>query len=590
MKRHFSLDTLMQAAGQCARRFPVTLVFVAALTVYLLLTEWMDNSMFSHRVNGTVVYYFAVGILLTAVLQLWGEEVKGRRTRLVTGALAHVALLADASYIYAIYDNGGMEVFLMHASLLTALALCLFILPFFRERDDVASWNFTLRIFGAASSSWLIGGIMCGGLCLLTAAIEQLFGIDLPNEWITTWCILFLITLPALLFLGRIPAGEEKHDRTPLVSVFLHKSIRYLFLPLLGCYLLVLYGYLAKILFQWQLPDGWVSKLVSVLTFGCIGVVMGLYPSLRLGTSGTDRRVVRWLPLAILPLLVLMTVGVGRRLADYGITVNRLYLLTLTVWYYVACIGLFLSRARRVWWIPASFAFLFLLTSALPVNVVRFTRNWMHRSVESCVTDVYKGCLPMSEDAYFDWLNTLPIEDARQINSRFQYLDTELRDTTISALVSDSVNWWRASRFIEEKAESQSAEAVVEDEYIYYESSNDQTTGYETELPASYTSMLVYTKASFALPRPKNQVLKVPLLRASQPIDTVDIRMSDLHKWNALGNFSPRSLPCHHQGNSFVLTAFSLRGLADSRTFDFTYSGYYLMQSPTESKQINSNE
>lgn len=580
MKRLFSLNTIMQATGQCIRRFPVTLGFVVLLTVYLLLVEWSDNGLFSQRVNGTAIYYLAVGVLLTTVLQLWGEEVKSRRARITTNTFAHTALLTDAAYIYTIYDNGGMEVFLAHASVLTALTLCMFILPFFRERDDVASWNFTMYLLASGATSWLIGGIMCGGMCLLTTAVEHLFDISISNNWFATWCILFLLTLPALLLLGRIPAGEEKHDHTPPVSPFLHKSIRYLFLPLLGCYLLVLYGYLGKILIQWQLPDGWVSKLVSTLTFGSIGVVLGLYPSLRLGISRTDRRAVRLLPLLILPLLVLMTVGIVRRLNDYGITVNRLYLFTLAIWYYVVCIGLFVSRARRVWWIPASFATMFLLTSVLPVNIVRFTHHWMHERVETTIKNDYKGSLPMSEDAYFYWLATLPAEEARQINSRLKYLKEELRDTTLSAFVSDSVNWWRACSYIERQTVD--PEATEKDSNIYYDSKTEHAGGYEVKLSAPYTSMLVFTDVSVALPHsPKKQTLKVPVLQNSQPVDTVEIRMADLRKWDALSSFTPRDLSCHHPGNRFILTHFYLRGGKTNNTLDFTYSGYYLMQSPT---------
>lgn len=593
MKRLFSFNTLIQAAGQCVRRFPLTLGFIVALTAYLLLMVWMNNDLFVPRVNGTMIYYLAVGTLLMAVLQLWGEEVRSRRTRLFTNVLAHAALLADAGYIYIIYDIGGMEVFLAHASVLTALVLCLFILPFFRERDDVPSWNFSLRLLNAAVASWVVGCIMCGGLCLLTTAVEHLFDIAISDNWLKTWCTLFLLTLPALLFLGRIPAGEEKHDRTPWVSPFLHKSIHYLFLPLLGCYLLVLYGYLGKILVQWQLPDGWVSKLVSVLTFGCIGVVLGLYPSLRQGHFQTDRRVARLLPLLILPLLALMTVGVARRFSDYGVTVNRLYLLTLTVWYYVVCIGLCLSRARRVWWIAASFAVLFVLTSVFPVNIVRFTRNWMHARVSLAIRDGYKDALPMSEEAYFNWLTTLPAEEARQINSRLKYLAVELKDTTLSTLVSDSVSWWRASNYIERQAVD--AETAEADGNVYYVSATDQVGGCEVTLSGLYASMLVFTNVDIALSRSKNEVLTVPLLQNAQPVDTVEIRMADLRKWDSLSAFSPQTLPCRRQGNRFVLTRFTLRGWTGGSTLDFTYSGYYLMQSPTQSyvtqpKPINSNE
>lgn len=573
MKKLFSLDTIAQLTKQCARRFPITMGFIVMLTAYFLAMAWVEGDhLISERMDVTACYYLAVGMLLTAVLQLWGEEVANKRTRIITNIVAHITLLADSAYIYSIYGHNNMEVVLAHASIITALAICLFILPFFREKDDIASWNFTISLIYNWITSWIIGGIMCGGICLLTAAIEQLFSIDISSNWYSTWCILFLHTLPILMFIGRIPAGEEKHDRTPHVSTFHHKSIRFLFLPLLGCYLVVLYGYLARIIFEWQLPDGWVSKLVSVLTFGCIAVVLGLYPSLRQGTSKADNRITRFLPLAILPLLILMTVGIVRRLGDYGVTVNRLYLLTLNIWFYVVCIGLFLSRARRVWWIPASFAAFFLLTSVLPINISNFSHNWIYKRVETFIKDNYKGKLPMSEEAYFNWLAKLPREEAIEVNSRLEYLDWGLMDKTQHALVSDSISWWKASNYIKE---DKKADTISTD---FYYSSKSEDKGTEVKLDGQYSSMLVYTDVDYTFPRTKSRTLQVPIYKDKQPVDTLTISIADIRKWNALNTFTARSIPCRNKGNRFVLTRFSLQTMYNDKKLSFTYSGYYLIK------------
>lgn len=564
MRRLLSPDRLMQAIRQCTQRFPITVGFIIALSLYLLTDTWADP--FTKREEITATYYLLVGTLLTTVLQLWGEEVKSRRTRMTTNAIAHLILLADAAYIYATYENSGVEVFLAHASAITALALCLFILPFFKEKDDVASWNFSLRLLISGAASWLIGGVMCGGVCLLTMAIEELFGIDLSYKWETTWMILFLITLPLLLFVGRIPAGDGKFDRTPWVSTFLHKSIRYLFLPLLGCYLLVLYGYLAKIVLEWQLPDGWVSQLVSVLTFGCIAVVLGLYPSLKRGLSKTDGRIVRLLPLAILPLLVLMTVGIARRLGDYGITVKRLYLLALNVWFYAVCLGLYFSRARRVWWIATSFAAFFLATSALPINLTNYTRNWIYRHVEAAIKDSYKGRLPMSEEAYVDWIATLPTEKAEQVNSRLRYLYDDLDDKSKNTLVADSVNWWRIERHIKDEHAERS-----------YYSNQSRENLFEIPLNKQYATVFVYSNVTETY-RDTGQTLSVPLHKDGKPLDTLTVSIGDLRKWDAQADFAPRDIPCAHTGNRFIMTGFSLDNAQKEKAHSLTISGYYLVK------------
>lgn len=572
MKKLFSLNTLAHAARQCAQRFPITVVFIAMLTIYLVIMAWGEHYVFSDRVDSTVCYYLGLGTLLTTVLQLWGEEVKNKRTRLVANAVAHIALIADTAYIYSIYGHASMEIFLAHASVITALSLSMFILPFYREKNDIASWNFTLQLLLSGCTSWIIGGIMCGGICLLTAAVEELFGLDLSNNWTETWCILFMYTLPTLLFIGRIPDGEEKHDRIPRISAFLNKSIRYLFLPLLGCYMIVLYGYLGKIIIEWQLPDGWVSKLVSVLTFGSIAVVLCLYPKLHKGASKTDNRIVRFLPLAILPLLVLMTVGIVRRFSDYGITVNRLYLLTLNIWFYLVCIWLYLSRARRIWWISASFALFFMLTSVLPFNISSFTRNWIYGKIETTIKDNYKGKLPMSEETYLNWLKTLPADEALQLNSRLKYLHWELSDKTTNTLVSDSVSWWNAENLIDKKSD-----VKTKDDYIFcYSRSEDKRT--EIKLGYQYSSMIVYTETEATLPRTQSRTMQVPIYKDEQTIDTLQINIDDIRKWSALSNFAPRTIKCSQKGNSFVLTAFVFQSISDNKEYSLKYSGYYLIK------------
>ena len=70
--------------------------------------------------------------------------------------------------------------------------------------------------------------------------------------------------LPALLFLGLLPKDERKHDRQPQPTVFMYNIIRYLFLPLIGGYLVVLYVYASTIIARWELPNGWVSNAIGI--------------------------------------------------------------------------------------------------------------------------------------------------------------------------------------------------------------------------------------------------------------------------------------------------------------------------------------
>ena len=84
----------------------------------------------------------------------------------------------------------------------------------------------------------------------------------------------------------------------------------------------------ARILVSWELPTGWVSWLIVALMTVCIAIQFGLYPARLENNKRFDNWIARWMPVLILPLLLLMTIGIVRRFNDYGITVNRLYLAT----------------------------------------------------------------------------------------------------------------------------------------------------------------------------------------------------------------------------------------------------------------------
>ena len=95
----------------------------------------------------------------------------------------------------------------------------------------------------------------------------------------------------------------------------------------------------------------------------------------------------RWLPMAILPLLVLMSVGVVRRFADYGITPPRLYLLTLLLWFYAVCIVMLVVPRKRFRWIALSFVALLILSSGHPLNYYRLCRPVLTAKIDKMIAE-----------------------------------------------------------------------------------------------------------------------------------------------------------------------------------------------------------
>lgn len=573
----------MKTFRHSLQRFPAVTVFVTTLAALLVCLCWGLDDRLTERQIFVSTYYLSVGSVLTLTLRLWGEEVKSRRRRLIVNALCHVALLADAVYLYLLSaDTLPLEARQSHAALVTALCLSVPILPFLRDEDDTATWHFTLQSLRNLIINGAVGGLLCGGLCLLTASLSGLFGWDINPGWYSTWAIVCCLWLPALLFLGRIPEGDGKHVRTSRTSAFVQKVIRYLFLPLIGCYLLVLYAYLAKILAQWELPDGWVSRLVTALMGGCIAVEFCLYPLLRQGAPQFERRVARWLPVAILPLLVLMTVGIARRIGDYGYTPSRLYLLTLNLWFYFVCGGLFLSR-KRIRWIPVSFAAIFLLTSMLPWNLTSFSRRYLLRSVDEVFHTSCKKPLPLSDEDYLDWLKTLPRQEALNTNDRLRYLAEEMDEPAVARYISPDIYFWGIRNAISEpekytytKGKDGRIQVVVKDIRNY---STSSIRPFTLPLEEGYKAIRLYENQECDIrPSGKDGEWWAITCRDSLMDDTLYVRSDSLRQWGFGEEFTPRELSTRRKGNRFVMTGFNFYDNPSDNFRHFALWGYYLMK------------
>lgn len=570
----------LAALRNSVRRFPVTIAFTAILTLYVLVKIWAEDDLFTAWQDGVTIYYLLAGALLSLALRLWGEEMTSRRTVAVTNAIAHAALLGNTLYLYGISEQEfTTEVFIANAAVITAVCTSVFTAPFFRSKDDIPAWNFTLRLLARAALSMTIGLIMWAGTAVLLYSLEALFHIDISGKCYSTLPLLCCQLLPTLLFLGQIPEGEDKYNKSIISSPFINKATRFLFIPLLGAYLLILYAYAAKILLEWQLPNGWISTLVTTLMGGCIIVEFILYPPLRNAQGSFNRFIARRLPAIIMPMLLLMTIGIFRRIGDYGITLNRLYLLTLNIWFYLVCIGLHLTRARRIFWIPVSFCLVFLLTSALPVNYAGITRHYTVNRVREVLDNAYRGTMPMTEEQYLDWVVTLPREEALLLNSRLKCLEHTFKDHFIKELFTTdtiagnpfvrSPNYYTAENLIknthplkDSKQDGVDAEAMENGDgdkpatrgcFIRFRGKE------ALELPTTDSAAIeVYAEDSVKVVCLNADSLSL-LFPYTEGTDTVSIGWIDLEKWNGLrSSASPKTFHCSPSGSTFILTGIDL--------------------------------
>lgn len=425
---------IINRAKDCCRRFPVSVIFLLFFTIYEILYNYKWD--YDPKYDVFFKFYLPTAALLATVLQLWNEDKKNNIKRSITcQCIAHCAWFALSIWIASMYPFD-----IVGSSTITAMIIFLFaaffLVSFFQEKNDVPLLNFILRIFLSLAIALGAGLLLTGGCELLLYSFDSLFHANLnANSYIdVVYSCMFFIT--PCMFLQMIPSENLKHDESlHILPKFISSILHYLFIPLLGLYLLVLYIYCAKILLSWQLPDGAVATLVSILMAGMIIVLMLIYPSQYQEGHKIDKILIHWFPVLVLPLLLLMTVGVIRRFSDYGISVLRLYIAAFNLWCYGVCLWIAARRLKRFNWIIASFAIIVLLVSVGPQSFANITLYSMKNSIKSRLP---QHTLPFTAKSYRLWRNSLKKDSI--VADKLEYLSRKYSQNSISDLFDEEAD------------------------------------------------------------------------------------------------------------------------------------------------------
>jgi len=243
-----------------------------------------------------------------------------------------------------------------------ACCLLLSILPFWRQGERNGFWHFNrILVFRIV----LAGGfavVLFGGLALALAALDNLFGMDVPaKRYLELW-ILTLGFFVVPFILAGIPEDLNALDAISEYPRPVKLLGQYVLPPLVLVYFVILYAYIAKIIVVWSWPQGWVGRLI--LGFSATGILalFVLDPLRDKLESLWIKRASRWYYLILLPVIVVLFLALWRRISEYGLTEDRYLGLAAGTWLILIAAYFLLSRAKSIKIIPASLCvFTFLI-------------------------------------------------------------------------------------------------------------------------------------------------------------------------------------------------------------------------------------
>lgn len=208
----------------------------------------------------------------------------------------------------------------------------------YRSLDDEGFAGNLVHVVRQMVIAFLLGGV----LMLLAEAIVGTIDLLFVKERLPEYCysdpaaFVGFVVIPLLCCI--LVTDESGGEESRFVDILTDKLLT----PALLVYTLILYVYAIWILIQWKLPDGGIAYMVTAF----IAVALLVY----LLRTRYGNRPVAWffdhLPLVALPPMVLLWIGTVRRVSDYGLTAQRIYLLALAV---LMTVFLLMLLRKRDW-------------------------------------------------------------------------------------------------------------------------------------------------------------------------------------------------------------------------------------------------
>lgn len=376
-----SLNLTVQKAAETLRRFPVPmLIAVAAASILMYLVD------FGHTNKPLLEDLTKVCLTLSLALPAFTglaamQERYGFKLSMIGGLYILFVVLLTGFY-FTIGTNENYRDFVYYIMISLAGHMFVAFAPFLLHHEVNGFWQYNKSLFLNFLTAGLYSAVLFGGLTLAILAIDQLFEVHINEKTYLRLFIFISTVFNTWFFLSVFPKNTSELQQVDDYPKPLRVFTQFVLLPLITIYLLILYVYSARIILTMNWPQGWVSYLVIGFSTAGILALLLIWP-LRDNDRYTWIKVyARGFFMALFPLVILLFFSIYMRVSQYGITINRYYIILLALWLAGMALYFLLSKKKNIKVIPMSLFVLALISAFGPFSSINVSvRSQMKRLV-----------------------------------------------------------------------------------------------------------------------------------------------------------------------------------------------------------------
>ncbi|CAM1370829.1 conserved membrane hypothetical protein [Tenacibaculum sediminilitoris] len=353
-----SLGEISFKVKETFKRFPITLIWAIVSTMFTLFA--IEKDVFDSVFYGKIILIFSLGFSWLIATRFFVEQFKKNYTWvfLITFSFLTLFYLSIGANNSEIHQNSIIRFILYFI----AGHLLVMVTPFIFTWNKSAYFNYLKFVLIAIVRSLFFSLILYLGFVLALLAIKHLFNVDFKGERFLQVFVLCVGIVNTWIYLSGFP--KDIHNQLTInYTKALEVLVKYILIPLVILYLIILYAYSLKIVINWNLPKGWVSYLVIALSFLGFIIQILINPIQKTTGSRIIKKFYPWFYYFLLPLIVLLFVAIFRRINEYGVTENRYFVFVFACWILAMSLYMLLSKRKKNKVFPLSLGIIAILIS-----------------------------------------------------------------------------------------------------------------------------------------------------------------------------------------------------------------------------------
>ncbi len=412
----YFIQNVPDAGKKAFKRFYMPIIFSIVATIFSIILIY-DSKLGLGKIYqiGNMMMVLFAGIPLISFIFLLAEKFNfSQKIKCISG-IAVTALII--LYYFTLPEKFQITDTIRFIILSFFSALTFLSFPIFISKEKETTRKIWLFIFLKTAFAEIASLSLFAGLSLAVTAVKMLFFPDWYESYriISSFAAISFGLVTPWIILASLPNTEKMSEIEITEKPFTLIS-KYVLVPAVIFYLIILYIYFGKVIILGKLPEGIVSVLI--LSFCGIGI-MAYILILEEAVKGVTKIFTKYFFFSVTGLIVLLWYAVSVRIKSYGITENRYLLIIFSLFLTGWTLYFIISKRKNIIIITVTGAITAILISFGPLGIFETS----FRSQQSRIIEILEKNSLIKNGQIIKAEKEITFETRKELTSALSYIE-----------------------------------------------------------------------------------------------------------------------------------------------------------------------